>query len=191
MFEDILVATDRHDLAEEPIRHRSARERRFVDRLRGIALELVFPTDSTTYGVDSISEDLEIQTENASRHAIDLARVHQSTLHVLFTIDAVRYDTTVEFATEPLVEEGEESVERLVDAAEAAGLAATGEVEVGRPVELILGYVLEHDVDLIVLNARGPSGLRSRLRGRLLSTVIDRATVPVYAVPKDWTGYPD
>lgn len=190
MFEDVLVATDRNDRAEEPIRHRSARERRFVSRLKQIVLELVLPIGPPR-GPTSLSEEIEIQSENATRHAIDLCQVHGARLHVLFTVDSLRYDTTVEFATQPLVEEGDETVDALVDATERAGLEAVGSVAVGRPAALILEYADEHDVDLIVLNARATGSRWARLRGDRVSTVIGGATVPVYAVPRRRSGHPD
>lgn len=120
-----------------------------------------------------------------------MATHHGARLHVLFVVDAVRYDTTVAFATEPLVEEGQATVEGLVDAAERAGLEATGAVEVGRPATLVLDYAADHGVDLIVLNARPGAGRWLRLRADPVATVIDRAPVPVYVVPSIQPGHPD
>lgn len=191
MFQNVLVATDRHDTAEEPVRYRTARERRFLGRLKDIALELIFPTGEPAFGAGAGSADVEAQSEYATRHAIELARRHGARLHVLYTVDAVRYDTTVEFATEPLVEEGEETIDDITDEAERAGVVVTGAVEVGRPSNLVLDYAAAHDVDLVVLNARNIGGRWSRLRGDFVSTVIRRSTVPVYVVPRIQPGYPD
>lgn len=191
MFEDVLVVTDRNDLAEVPVRHRAGRERRFLARLRGVAVELLFPTGPTTFESDGVTDDVEVQTENATRHAIDLAGHHGARLHVLFLVDAVRYDTTVEFATEPLVEEGEATVDELVDAAERAGLEATGAVEVGWPARVILEYADARGVDLIVLNARHPPSVRSWFRRGVVETLTRRAAVPIYVVPRERRGRPD
>lgn len=191
MFEDILVVTDRNDLAEVPLRYQSARGRRFLDRLKAIGLELLFPTGPTTLEGDAGPDDVEVQPESATGHATDLATHHGARLHVLFVVDAVRYDTTVAFATEPLVEEGEATVDELVDAAERAGVEATGAVEVGRPAALVLNYAADNDVDLIVLNARPRARRWLRLRADPVATIIDRARVPVYVVPAIQPGHPD
>lgn len=191
MFEDILVVTDRDDLAEVDVRHRSARERRFLDRLWRIAIELLFPTGPTTFEPATTADDIEIQTENATRHAIDLAQRHGARLHVLVVVDAVRYDTSLDSATEPLVEEGEILVGELVDEAERAGLSATGVTEVGRPARVILDYAEANDIDLIVLNVRDTGGWRSRFRRGLVGTLASRGSVPVYAVPRAQSGHPD
>lgn len=191
MFQDVLVVTDRHDTAEETVRHRTARERRFLARLKGIAVELAFPTGEPAYTPVARTGDIEVQSEHATRHAIDLARHHGARLHVLFLVDAVRYDTSVAFATEPLVEEGEEAIEALVDMAERAGVDVTGTVEVGRPAALVHDYAATHDVDVIVLNARDTASFRFRLRDDLVSAVIRGGAVPVYVVPSVQPGHPD
>lgn len=191
MFQHVLVVTDRHDTAEETVRHRTTRERRFLARLKGIATELAFPTREPTNAAGTSTGDIEVQSEHATRHAIDLASHHGARLHVLFLVDAVRYDTSVEFATEPLVEEGEEAIEVLVDMAERADVDVTATVEVGRPAALVADYATAHDVDVIVLNARDTGSFRFRLRDDLVSAVIRRVAVPVYVVPPIQPGHPD
>lgn len=191
MYDDILVVTDRDDLAEVPVRHRSARERRFLDRLLGILLELVFPTRGPRGDPDAFVDEVEIQTENASTHAIDLAAGMGARLHVLYVVDAVRYDTSLDSATDPLIEEGEETVDELVDRAEAAGVEADGTVEVGRPADLVLDYVGAEGVDLVVLNARVERPLHDRFRRGLLGSLAERATVPIQVLPRAGRGRPD
>ena len=188
MFEDVLVATDRHDTAEVTVRHGAARERRFVARFLDVVRELALPSGGAARARPT---EVRLQSDHASRHAIDLAARHGARLHVLFTVDSVRYDTTVEFATEPLREEGEAAVGRLADAAERAGVATTTAVEVGRPARLVLDYAAAHDVDLIVLNARDTGSRWSRLRGGLVPAVIAGASAPVYVVPNVQPGHPD
>lgn len=191
MFDDILVVTDRDDLAEEPVRHRSARERRFLARLKGILLELAFPTGGGRREPESFLEEIEIQTERATRQAIDLASGLGARLHVLFVVNAVRYDTSLDSATDPLIEEGEASVDELVDLAEGSGIEADGTVAVGRPADLDLGYVEAHGVDLIVLNARHDRRPGARFRRGLVDALSDRASVPLHVVPRAGRGRPD
>lgn len=191
VFEDILVVTDRDDLAEEPVRHRSARERRFLARLKGLLLDLAFPTGGRHRDPESFVDEIEIQTENATRQAIDLASGIGARLHVLLIVDAVRYDTSLDSATDPLVDEGEASVEELVGLAEGSGVEAEGRVAVGRPADLVLEYVEANGVDLIVLNARQDRRLGARFRRDLVDVLGERASVPIHLVPRAGRGRPD
>ena len=185
MLTDILVATDRSDVAETPVRQRRPRRTRFLQRLRRVGLELLLPTVPTVQPPGDLTEAVEVRTDNATSHAIDLAAAHGAHLHLLYFVDAVRYDTSFESAVAPLEEEGEAVVDRIVDDAEAAGVDATGTIEVGRPADLVLGYAADHDVDLIVMNTRGTVGPRALVGGSVTSSVIRQSDVPVYSVPKD------
>lgn len=191
MFEDILVVTDRNDLAEEPVRHLEPRGRRFLDRFRAIAVNLLFPTGPTTFEPEVTDDAVEIQTDNATNHAIEIARGHGAQLHVLFVVDGVRYDTSLDSATEPLIEEGEVAVDEMVDEAERSQLSALGTVKVGRPIKLVLEYVGNHDVDLIVMNGRGTGSVRSRFRRNLVDQLTRKGPVPVHVVPWGDRGRPD
>lgn len=191
MYTNILVVTDRSDIGETPIRQRVPWRARFLNRVRSVTLDLLFPTVSTTGPTDEITEAIEIRTDNATHHAIDLAVAHDARLHLLYFIDAVRYDTSFESAVEPLEEEGEAVVDRIVDTAERGGVDVTSTIEIGRPIELVLEYVAEHDVDLIVMNTRGSVGVRELVGGSVTSSVIRQAEVPVYTVPLDGSDTPD
>jgi len=67
----------------------------------------------------------------------------------------------------------------------AAGLVADGEaVEVTRPIdESIIAYADEVDAPVIVLGARGRSGVGSMLLGDVAHDVVQRSTRPVLLVP--------
>lgn len=185
MYSAILVVTDRSDVGETPIRQREPRSTRFLNRLGSITLELLYPTVSTGRPSGGFDEAFEIRTGSATEHAINLAGTHDARLHVLYFIDALRYDTSIESAVEPLEEEGEAVVDRIVESAERAGVNVTSTIEIGRPTELIVEYAVEHDVDLIVMNTRGSVGIYELLRGSVTSAIIRRSEVPVYSVPLD------
>lgn len=185
MYTNILVVTDRSDVGETPIRQRLPWRARFLNRLRSVTLDLLFPAVSTSGPTTEITEAIEIRTDNATHHAIDLALAHDARLHLLYFIDAVRYDTSFESAVEPLEEEGEALVDRVVDTADRAGVDVTSTIEIGRPTELVMEYVAEHDVDLIVMNTRATIGIHEVVGGSVTSSVIRRADVPVYSVPLD------
>lgn len=183
MYSNILVVTDRSDVGESPIRRRIPWFRGFLDRLRSVMLEFLLPTVPTIEPKHDPAETIEVRTDNATEHAIDLALAHGARLHVLYFIDAVRYDTSFETAVAPLEEEGEESVDRIVATAEGAGLDVTSSIEIGRPVELILSYVADNEIDLIVMNTRGSADMPALVRGSVTAAVIRHADVPVYSVP--------
>lgn len=185
MYTAILVVTDRSDVGETPVRRRVPRRTRFLNRLRSVTLELLFPTVPTVRPPRDLTKAVEIRTDSATHHAIELAGAHDARLHLLYFVDAVRYDTSLESAVEPLEEEGEAIVERVVDAADRAGVDVTSTIEIGRPPDLILEYAVEHDVDLIVMNARGSVGMHELVRGSVTSSIIRRSAVPVYSVPLD------
>lgn len=182
MYTDILVATDRSDVAERSLRQRVPRKRRFINRLKGVTREVLVPTDPAGQYQDVV-DAIEVRTDNATHHAVDLAEFYGARLHVLYVIDSLRYDTSLESAVEPLEEEGEAVLEGIVRTAEGVGVPVTSTIEVGRPTRLILAYADDHDVDLIVLNARSRGGLQSHIWGSYVSSVIRRADVPVYSVP--------
>lgn len=75
----------------------------------------------------------EIRTLTANRHAIGHVPGLGARRPVLVRVDAARADSSPESATAPFVEAGEESVDSLVDLAEAGGIDADGTVDVGHP----------------------------------------------------------
>lgn len=185
MYEEILVPTDENDRAERPVRHRTPRRTRFVARLRSITRDLLVPTDWTGREVPDVSRDIQVQTDNASHRAIALASEHGARVHFLYVIDSRKYDTSIPSAVEPLEAEGEWVVQQMVDAGERAGVDAASAVEVGRPVRTIRAYADEHDVDLIVMNARDRGGLWPPFLGSLPERVSEHADVEVRTVPSD------
>lgn len=119
----------------------------------------------------------------AMEAAVELAVTFSADVHVLHVVDSWRYDTSIESAVEPLREEGEALVERLVELAEAADVPVTAAVEVGRPAHHVLEYADEHDVDLIVMGTLGRGGLPRRLLGSVTQYVVTHASIPVHVVP--------
>ncbi|WP_042148107.1 universal stress protein [Paucisalibacillus sp. EB02] len=56
------------------------------------------------------------------------------------------------------------------------------EVLVGKPADRIIGYVNQHDIDLIIMGNRGLSGLKKLVTGSVSKKVIDEADCPVLVV---------
>jgi nucleotide-binding universal stress UspA family protein len=55
-------------------------------------------------------------------------------------------------------------------------------VEVGRPIQSIVEYADENDINQIVMGSHGRSGMSRILLGSVAETVVRRATVPVTVV---------
>lgn len=121
--------------------------------------------------------------EAAMAHALDLAERYGADVHVVHVIDSWAYDTSIESAVAPLRKDGEEYVERLLEAAAGSDVPVTTAVEVGRPARHVLEYADAHDVDLVVMGTRGRGGLPRRLLGSVTDYVVTHADVPVHVVP--------
>lgn len=188
MYEEILVPTDESDTAELPVRHRTPRRIRFVARLRSIARELLVPTDRTGREMPDISREIQVQTDNASHHAVSIASECGGRVHFLYVIDSRKYDTSIPSAVEPLEAEGEWVVRQMVDAGERAGVDVVSAVETGRPLRTISAYVDEHDIDLIVMNARDRGGLHLPFLESLPERVSEHTDVDVWTVPNGGSG---
>jgi nucleotide-binding universal stress UspA family protein len=133
---------------------------------------VLFPTDGSE-GADAALE-----------HAIDVARRYDATLHVLYVADTNRDSVTV-LGTEvvdTLVTKGEEMVAETAGRAEAAGLEVVTAVLQGDPVETILDYVGDREVDLVVMATRGRRGLDRFLLGSVTERVLRSVDVPVLTV---------
>ncbi len=188
MFDEILVATDETDLAESPVRYRETWRARLTKRLGSIVRELVLQTTYPRPGGPDAPDGVYVPTDNATGYALELASGHGARLHVLFTIDSRKYDTSIQSAVEPLEARGDYLLERTVDRAERAGVDVVVSTEVGVPHDLVLSYVEAHDVDLVVMNVHGRHRLHRLLFGSTTRRVLDSADVPVLVVPMVETG---
>lgn len=183
MFDDILVATEETDIAESPIRYRSTWLARLVDHLGAIVHELVFQTGAPDAAGPDAAGTVYVPTDNATGYALELATRDDARLHVLFTIDTRKYDTSIESAVEPLEARGHRVLDRVVDRAERAGVDVSWSIELGTPRDLVVGYVERHGVDLVVMNVHRRHRLHRLIFGSTAKQVVDRLDVPVLIVP--------
>lgn len=144
--------------------------------------DLLFPTD----GSDG--------TERALEHVLDIAATHDATLHVLNVADVTR-DSVAQIQGEvvdALVDEGEETVQQVVDRADAHGIPTTTAVEQGEPYPTIVDYASSNDVDLVVMPTHGRKGLSRLLLGSTTERVVRESDVPVLTIGPDDTdlSYP-
>jgi len=139
---------------------------------------VLFPTD--------FSED----SRNALNFALEIARVNGATLHIMHSIEEP-YD----FA--PMVENIGNSltqrVEKLFDniVKDIKKDNKYGKIDInmqmqnGRALYTILEETRNQDIDMIVMGAKGRTGLEKLFFGSTSAEVIQRSKVPVLTVPKE------
>ena len=85
-----------------------------------------------------------------------------------------------------LVHEAELELAVRMEPALTGALVVVRSVHVGKPVQVIIDYAKEHEIDLIVLGTHGHTGLSHLLLGSVTEKVVRLATCPVLTVhPKD------
>ena len=128
-----------------------------------------------------VATDFSDHATNGLQHAIGLADVYSSSIHVLSVI--VIHDSSADPA--------EREVENLVDRARVdsipelerwTGPSTTSVREAPAAAPAILEYAQEEDVDLIVMGSRGLRGIRRLLLGSVTEEVIRESRWPVLTV---------
>ncbi|MFC6988142.1 universal stress protein [Haloplanus sp. GCM10025708] len=123
---------------------------------------------------------------DAAAHAVALADAHDATLHALYVVETrTGYDNAIvdpETVRVRLHEEGSEATAAIAERARTSGVDVVTAVAEGSPPDEILAYVAEHDVDVVVMGARGRSAFRTALLGSTTESVLARSDVPVLVV---------
>lgn len=122
--------------------------------------------------------------EAALEFSVELAAATGAALHVLCVVD--ESDPAIESSTDAGDRRASEIVEAATSVAEDAGVATVvGAVETASSIRrAIESYAGTHDVDLVVMGARGRSGLERRLLGSVTERTVRSASVPVVTVPE-------
>mgnify|MGYP006272129111 CR=1 FL=1 len=121
-------------------------------------------------------------------HALDVAATSDARLHVLYVVDQSAVDGLVsgsELVAAALEREGTETIERLEQAAIDRGVDVVTNVLSGRPVQTILDYVTDNEIDLVVMGTHGRRGLDRFLLGSVTERVVRGADVSVLVVRQD------
>ena len=129
----------------------------------------------------------------AVQHAIELAVVHEATLHTVYVVNTARYaglpmESSWEGVDELLRSDAEDAVESVREIAANAGLAVESAVIDGSPSKQIVRYAEETDCDLIVMGTHGRGGIDRLLLGSVTEKVVRSANVPVLTVRVDDNG---
>jgi nucleotide-binding universal stress UspA family protein len=128
--------------------------------------------------------------DRAIDHAIDIADRYDATLHVLYIVDTDTYSSysgdeyvhEFEGLESALEQAGEEAIESIVEAANAAGVETTAVVRHGVPHEEILAYADEADIGLTVIGSKDRPGEYRRLLGSVAERVARMTERPVTVV---------
>ena len=159
----------------------SVREPRFKAGLRLLEIETMYdsilvPTDGSEESMDALEE------------AIELAKLTDATLDVLFVADTAQDSVTVvgTDVIDALEREGEEIVGEVVERARESGVDVESEVVQGDPSRAIVDHAERIGADVIVMGTHGRRGLSRMLLGSVTEAVIRTSPVPVLSVrPED------
>lgn len=141
---------------------------------------ILLPTD----GSDEVRPAVEM--------ALDLARTHDATLHVLFIVDQPSSVSGtgegfsgLDNLLESLEEEGRQVTEEIAEQADDRGVETVLAVRRGNPHDDILSYAEEHAVGLIVIGTHGRTGVKRALLGSVAESVVRHSEIPVLTVHRD------
>lgn len=131
--------------------------------------EILVPMDSTGIG------------QYGLEHIMPIVQCCGATIHALYVRkspgaykrDRLRFDPD-----EQLEQLGTEFHQEM----EQKGLDVTRTIRTGMPVSEIMGYVEEHDIDLILMTTHGRTGMNRILRGSVTEEIIRKSSVPVMAI---------
>jgi nucleotide-binding universal stress UspA family protein len=103
---------------------------------------------------------------------------------VLYVADTTRDTVTTVHGdvVDALEREGATVVDEYVERAADRGVNAVDAVVQGQPHDVIVHYAAEH-ADLVVMPARGRTGITEHLLGSTTERVVRTADVPVLTVP--------
>ncbi len=122
---------------------------------------------------------------NGSMQAIKFAQRNDATLHVLYAMgmgdaDYVAVPSNIEETRTRMEKKGQKYVAEIEELADDAGVTCVTTVTANTPVEAILEYVGEHDIDLVVMGKRGRSDPDKPLIGSITNRVIGSLDIPVF-----------
>jgi len=124
-----------------------------------------------------VATDASQDAQFAVDTAIDVGKRFGSTLHGVYVVDAgVTQNQMIDAILE---EEGNQAVDAVREAADAAGLESTSAVLEGEPHDEIVEYADEHDVDLVVVGSHGKGAFERTFLGSVSERTIRTSNRPV------------
>jgi len=118
-----------------------------------------------------------------ARHGLRIARVFDSTVHVLGVIDTGRMDSVLDRLKQDHVEriqrDRESAVEAVAKKARGLGLEVVTKVTDGTPHTLLVDYAETEDIDFVAMGTRQPARLERPLLGGVTESMIRTSAAPV------------
>jgi len=121
----------------------------------------------------------------AAKQAIKFARRNDATLHVLYAMDMgdagyVAVPSDIEQTRRRLEKKGTEFVSDIEELATESDVRCVTKVKADTPIDAILEYVEENDIDLVVMGKRGRSDPDKPLLGSITNRVVGSLEIPVF-----------
>ena len=124
--------------------------------------------------------------------ALDLAEIHDATLHVLYIVDQPvsvsgmgEGFSGLDELLDALEEKGTKATKAVVEQASERNIETTAAVRRGNPHDDILSYATEHEIDVIVMGTHGRTGVKRALLGSVTENVVRHSEIPVLTVHRD------
>lgn len=129
------------------------------------------------------------QAQEAVKHALDLARAYDSTLHTLHIVDRGAYASrpgwTWDELKQALEQNGKNILEDVQSQAAADRVSVVTEIQHGVPHQAILDYCDQHAIDLVAMGTHGRSGPSRWLMGSVSGRVLRSAETPVLTIRRE------
>ncbi len=135
--------------------------------------------------------------EGALHYAVEMAKMRQSVIHLMTVMPVIPGHKAAIVQLYPLQVECRDLSNHMVRHLkqemlsyldmtawdiEEEGITTVTDVSAGDPAEQILQYIVDYDIDLLVLSAHGLGGSKQWAYGGVASKVLQRASVPVLLI---------
>ncbi len=125
---------------------------------------------------------------HAAEHGLMMAEALGATAHIVSVVESAGAVKRDQLRTSP-----EELAAKAIEEVREQALRRDVEVRTatlsGTPEEAILGYIGEHDIDLVVMGTHGRTGLDQVVFGSIAEDIIRQSPTPVLTVkPPQWEG---
>lgn len=119
-------------------------------------------------------------------HALGLAEMCGATIHALYVVEETAYATIPsdvrDRVRETLEGDGESATKAVAERALERDLTIHREVRWGDPSVAIAAYIVENDIDLVVMGTRRKTGFERYLLGSVAEKLVRVSPVPVVTV---------
>jgi nucleotide-binding universal stress UspA family protein len=141
----------------------------------GLYERILVPTDGSS------------EADRVIEHAIDLAKIHDATLHAVYVMNTATFtglpmETSWEGIDTVLQSEGTGALDRVQEHTDAAKVACSCTMLEGSPAREIVRYAEQEGCDLIVMGTHGRGGIDRLLLGSVAEHVVRTSEVPVLTV---------